>query len=79
MNGLFIISTDDGETRCNAMRLANVSEKKGWGVSVFMLGKGLLFDTCGGEGSFTRALARHPFFRLLYGLKNHDLCLGTHI
>ncbi len=43
MNLLFIISTDDAETSYNAMRLANVAVKKGDDVSVFMLGKGVLF------------------------------------
>ena len=44
MNILFIISTDDAETAFNAMRLANVAVKKGDVVSVFMLGKGVLFE-----------------------------------
>ncbi len=44
MNILFIISTDDAETSYNAMRLANVAVKKGDDVSVFMLGKGVLFE-----------------------------------
>jgi uncharacterized protein involved in oxidation of intracellular sulfur len=44
MNALFIISTDDAETSYNAMRLANVAVKKGDNVSVFMLGKGVLFE-----------------------------------
>ena len=44
MNTLFIISTDDAETSYNAMRLANVAVKKGDDVSVFMLGKGVLFE-----------------------------------
>ena len=44
MNTLFIISTDDAETVYNAMRLANVAVKKGDEVSVFMLGKGVLFE-----------------------------------
>jgi uncharacterized protein involved in oxidation of intracellular sulfur len=43
MKWLFIITSDDGETIYNAMRLANVSVKKGDEVSVFMLGKGVLF------------------------------------
>ncbi len=43
MNVLFIISTDDAETAYNAMRLANVAVKKEDDVSVFMLGKGVLF------------------------------------
>lgn len=44
MNVLFIISTDDAETAYNAMRLANVAVKKGEDVSMFMLGKGVLFE-----------------------------------
>ena len=44
MKALFIISTDDSETAYNAMRLANVAVKKGDEVSVFMLGKGVLFE-----------------------------------
>ena len=49
MKVLFIISTDEGETVYNAMRLANVAVKKGDDVSVFMLGKGVLFETSGNE------------------------------
>ena len=49
MNVLFIISTDDAETSYNAMRLANVSVKKGDDVSVFMLGKGVLFEKSSNE------------------------------
>lgn len=49
MNVLFIISTDDAETAYNAMRLANVAVKKGDDVSVFMLGKGVLFEQSGTE------------------------------
>jgi len=49
MNILFIISTSDGETIYNAMRLANVGVKKGDNVSVFMLGKGVLFEQAGTE------------------------------
>jgi uncharacterized protein involved in oxidation of intracellular sulfur len=49
MKILFIISTDDGETMYNAMRLANVGVKNGDEVSVFMLGKGVLFEKCGTE------------------------------
>jgi uncharacterized protein involved in oxidation of intracellular sulfur len=45
MKVLFIISTDDAETAYNAMRLANVAGKKGDEVSVFMLGKGVLYET----------------------------------
>jgi uncharacterized protein involved in oxidation of intracellular sulfur len=44
MNLLFIISTDDAETAYNAMRLANVAVNKGDDVSVFMLGRGVLFE-----------------------------------
>ena len=44
MNVLFIISTNDAETTYNAMRLANVAVKKENDVSVFMLGKGVLFE-----------------------------------
>lgn len=49
VNVLFIISTDDAETAYNAMRLANVAVKKGDDVSVFMLGKGVLFEKSGNE------------------------------
>ncbi|MBW2055646.1 MAG: DsrE family protein [Deltaproteobacteria bacterium] len=49
MNVLFIISTDDNETSYNAMRLANVAVKKGDDVSVFMLGKGVLFEKSSNE------------------------------
>ena len=49
MKVLFIISTDDGETIYNAMRLANVAVKKGDEVSVFMLGKGVLFEKSGND------------------------------
>jgi len=44
MKLLFIISTDDAETIYNAMRLANVAGQKGDEVSVFMLGKGVLYE-----------------------------------
>ncbi len=44
MKLLFVISTDDAETSYNAVRLANVAVKKGDEVSVFMLGKGVLFE-----------------------------------
>ena len=47
MKVLFIISTDDGETIYNAMRLANTGVEKGDEVSVFMLGKGVLFEQAG--------------------------------
>jgi len=46
---LFIITTDDGESIYNAMRLANVGVQKGDEVSVFMLGKGVLFEGSGSE------------------------------
>lgn len=49
MKVLFIISTEDGESIYNAMRLANVGVKKGDEVSVFMLGKGVLFEQAGSE------------------------------
>jgi uncharacterized protein involved in oxidation of intracellular sulfur len=49
MKVLFIISTEDGETIFNAMRLANVGVKKDDEVSVFMLGKGVLFEQAGNE------------------------------
>ncbi len=49
MKVLFIISTDDGETIFNALRLANVGVKKGDEVSVFMLGKGVCFEQAGSE------------------------------
>jgi uncharacterized protein involved in oxidation of intracellular sulfur len=49
MNILFIISTNDAETVYNAMRLANVAVGKGNEVSVFMLGKGVLFEQSGDE------------------------------
>jgi uncharacterized protein involved in oxidation of intracellular sulfur len=44
MKLLFVISTDDAETMYNAMRLANVAVKKGDEVSVFMLGKAVLYQ-----------------------------------
>ena len=49
MKILFIITSDDSETIYNAMRLANVGVEKGDEVSVFMLGKGVLFEKCGGS------------------------------
>ncbi|MCU0600600.1 MAG: hypothetical protein MUE70_15240 [Desulfobacterales bacterium] len=49
MKALFIISTNEGETIYNAMRLANVGVQKGDEVSVFMLGKGVLFEQAGTE------------------------------
>jgi uncharacterized protein involved in oxidation of intracellular sulfur len=50
MNVLVIITADDGETIYNAMRLANVGVEKGDEVGVFMLGKGVLFETSGSDG-----------------------------
>ncbi|MBE0583327.1 MAG: hypothetical protein IH612_06125 [Desulfofustis sp.] len=47
MKVLFIITSDDGETIFNAMRLANVGVKKGDEISVFMLGKGVMFEQAG--------------------------------
>lgn len=49
MKILFIIYSSDGETIYNAMRLANVGVKKGDEVSVFMLGKGVLFEQASTE------------------------------
>jgi uncharacterized protein involved in oxidation of intracellular sulfur len=46
---LFILTIDDGETIYNAMRLANVGVEKGDEVSVFMVGKGVLFEKSGSE------------------------------
>lgn len=40
----FIISSGDGETIYNAIRLANSAQQQGDEVSVFMLGKGVLFE-----------------------------------
>lgn len=49
MKTVFIISTNDGETIYNAMRLANIGVKNEDEVSVFMLGKGVLFEQSGTE------------------------------
>jgi len=49
MKILFIISTEDAETSYNAMRLASAAVKKGDNVSVFMLGKGVLFEKSSNE------------------------------
>ncbi len=49
MKILFIISSSDGETIYNAMRLANVGVKKGDDISVFMLGKGVCFEQASTE------------------------------
>jgi uncharacterized protein involved in oxidation of intracellular sulfur len=44
---LFIISTDEPETVFNAMRLANVSVQRGDETTVFMLGRGVLYEKSG--------------------------------
>lgn len=44
MGWLYVISTNDAETVYNAVRLANVSLKKGKEVKMFMLGKGVEFN-----------------------------------
>jgi len=44
VNILLIIATDDAETAYNAMRLANIYVKKEHEVSVFMLGKGVVYE-----------------------------------
>ena len=44
-----IISTDEGETIYNAMRLANIAENRGDEVAVFMLGRGVLFEQSGSK------------------------------
>ena len=49
MKLLVIISSDDGETIYNAMRLANVAEQKGDEVAVFMLGQGVCFARSSSE------------------------------
>ena len=49
MKVLFIISTDDGETIYNAMRMANIGVEKGDEVSVFMLGKGVTYEKSGSD------------------------------
>ncbi len=49
MHALFIITSDDAETVYNAMRLANTGITKGDEISVFMLGKGVVFETLGDE------------------------------
>jgi len=49
MKVLFIITTDDGETIYNAMRMANIGVEKGDEVSVFMLGKGVTYENSGNE------------------------------
>ncbi len=47
MKALFIISTDEPETVFNAMRLANVSVQRGDETTVFMLGRGVLYEKSG--------------------------------
>jgi len=49
MKILFVISTDEPETVFNAMRLANVSVQQGDETSVFMLGRGVLYEKSGTE------------------------------
>jgi len=49
MKVLFIITTNDGETIYNAMRMANIGVAKGDEVSVFMLGKGVTYEKSGNE------------------------------
>ena len=44
MKVLFIIATDEPETAYNAMRLANVSVQREDETSVFMLGRGVLYE-----------------------------------
>jgi len=49
MKVLLVISSDDDETIYNAMRLANVGVEKGDEVSVFMLGRGVMFEKSSSE------------------------------
>ena len=44
MKVMLVITTDDAETAYNAMRLANIYVKKEHEVSVFMLGKGVVYE-----------------------------------
>lgn len=44
MAWLYVISSNDAETVYNAVRLANVSLKKGKEVKMFMLGRGVEFN-----------------------------------
>jgi len=46
---MIVITTNDPETAYNAMRLANTGVAKGDEVSVFMLGKGVLFEQASTE------------------------------
>ena len=49
MKVFFIISTDDGETMYNALRMANAGLQKGDDISVFMLGKAVTYESVGGK------------------------------
>ncbi len=49
MKILMIISTANGETMYNALRLANVGLKKGDEVSVFMLGEAVTYESLSTE------------------------------
>jgi len=44
MKIMMVIASDDAETAYNAMRLANIYVKKDHEVSVFMLGRGVLYE-----------------------------------
>jgi uncharacterized protein involved in oxidation of intracellular sulfur len=44
MAWLYVISSNDAETVYNAVRLANVTLKKGKEVNMFMLGRGVEFN-----------------------------------
>lgn len=46
---MFVVTTNDPETAYNAMRLAHTGVGKGDEVSVFMLGKGVLFEQASTE------------------------------
>jgi uncharacterized protein involved in oxidation of intracellular sulfur len=46
---LFIISTEDPETMYNALRMANVGLQKGDEISVFMLGRAVIYESVGGD------------------------------
>ena len=46
---MIVVTTNDPETAYNAMRLANTGVAKGDEVSVFMLGKGVLFEQASTE------------------------------
>ncbi|MDN5379452.1 MAG: uncharacterized protein PWP26_531 [Thermodesulfobacterium sp.] len=49
MKILIIITSSDPEIIYHAMRLANVASQKGEEVSVFMLGKAVLFEKLSNE------------------------------